>query len=230
MKKTLLLLALAALVAICGDAQATPSSIVASPVYSDCICLADTGWSNSVSLPKFDSSLGTLDHIEFTITGTVSGWSGYENLKVDGVNTITTNLQASLTLQRPNASLLVVALPAVTNTAPNVPQYDGVTDWAGTSGGTYGSSTSPVTASKTESNTSYSPSDFTLFTGTGNITLPVVAVGISTATDTEGNVASTFVTQAGACASVQYFYEVPEPMTMSLLALGGLAVVRRKRA
>lgn len=191
--------------------------------YSDSIPLSTTNWASSVSVPKFNPALGTLLSIDFTLTGYVQGSAKFESLDAQAA-TITMNLSASVKLHRPDLSVLAVSLPLV-STTDNATAYDGTFDFGGTSGHSYfglsGSDT--VTTSSPPP-----PSDLVLFTGLGNITLPVDATGASNGSGA-GNLILQFATDASADVTVKYTYKVPEPGSLGLLSLAFLRMLRRRR-
>ena len=153
-----------------------------------------------MSFPKFDLQGVCLDSVCFTLDGHVQGIAKFESL--DGAPaTVTMNLASTLTLQRPDATPLVVTIP-LAQTVDNVTAYDGVTDFAGTSGKTYPS----LSGDKAESFCTHASADLALFTGAGNIVLPVVATGTSNGSGA-GNLILQFATDASAGASVTYYYE-----------------------
>jgi hypothetical protein len=47
--------------------------------YSDSVVLSDPNWSQSLTIPKFDSSLGTLTAVTFQLSGMVMGDIKLEN-------------------------------------------------------------------------------------------------------------------------------------------------------
>jgi hypothetical protein len=223
MKHFCVLVSVALIVACCGPALVAHGGTV---TYTDSVPQTVTNWNNSVSVPLFDPSLGTLDSVSFTMTGYVQGTGQFESLDATP-STVTMDLAATLKLKRPSGSTLVISLPDF-NTSDNVTAYDGITDFGGTSGKTY----SNVGANDTESVNTSSPSDMTLFTGVGNITLPVSATGSSNASG-PGNIVESFATTAWADVSVTYNYQVvPEPSTLALLGIGaiGLLAWRRRQA
>ena len=187
--------------------------------YNDSIPLSSTNWSDSITVPQFDPSLGDLVSVTFELTGTVEGDTGFESRDAEE-STVTLDLIAILTLKRPDNSNLLVAIPTASETE-TVSAYDGTLDFAGSSGRTYDN----LTDTQTETATTFNPADLTLFMGTGNITLPVTAKGASSATGS-GNLVLFFSTNASADVEVTYSY-IPEPATLVFLGLGSLFFLRR---
>ena len=202
----------------------TLPALAGSITYTDSIPFQTTNWDLSVSIPKWDPALypgQTLDQVIFSLGGAVKGSIKFESLDAAPA-TVTTQLKAQITLQRPDLTTLVVVLPVASNT-DNVAEYDGITDYAGTSGKTYPS----LSASDSETSTSPPPaSDLLLFSGSGNITLPVKAEGQSSGSGA-GNLLVQFSSEANADVSVTYVWS-PEPASLGLLALGALTVLRRR--
>lgn len=191
--------------------------------YMDTIPLQSTNWVNSVSIPKFNPALGFLDSIELKLKGNVEGSIEFESLDA-GPATVTTSLAAMIQLKRPDNSLITAVTPNF-NTSDNVTAFDGVIDFGGGSGRSY------FDLNAMELSTYDSPpplSDLALFTGVGNILLPVQATAVSTAGGA-GNLLAAFVTNAGATVMVTYNYTIPEPATMGLMSLGALGLLRRRR-
>jgi hypothetical protein len=204
-------------------ALSAASAQAATISYNDSIPLSSTNWNSSVSIPLFNPGLGTLTSIDFYLEGYVEGSAKFESLDAAPA-TITMNLAANINLQRPDLSNLAVVLPLAA-TIDNVTAHDGVIDFGGTSGKTY-----PMLSDLDSTTTSSPPplSDLVLFTGIGNILLPVSAMGSSSGSGA-GNLLQQFNTSASAFVEVTYHYDVPEPATISLLGLGALALIRRRR-
>jgi hypothetical protein len=170
-------------------------------VYTASIPLATTNWSQSMSIPKFDHPC-MLDSVCFELMGYVEGAAKFESLDAAPA-TVTMNLQATITLNRPNNTPLVTVIPLV-QTVDNVTAFDGVIDFGGTSGRTY----EGLSGDATESACVSSPEDLDLFTGDGNILLPTTAIGTSSGSGA-GNLILQFNTSASAGVQVTYFYTCP---------------------
>lgn len=173
--------------------------------FSDSIPLQSTNWDGTVSIPKFNPALGTLQTIQFTLSGNVQGTARAESM--DNQPTIVnTQFSADLTLTRPDMSVIVVTIP-IANFSDAFTSFDGTLDFMGTSGATHAG----INVSDSDMVVSPPPaSDLILFTGAGNIVLPVTARGSSLATGS-GNLITQFTTMASASVEVCYTYEVNTP-------------------
>ena len=217
-------------VAVAVAALAAPAT-AATISFSDSIALTTTNWSDSFDIQRFDPLLGTLTSITFQLSGTVTGNIRAESMD-NAPSTVSTNLQATITLTRPDTTVLAVVLP-VASFINSFTAFDGTVDFGGTSGVTQ------LGATATSATTTVSPppvSDLALFTGIGSILLPAHANGSSNASGS-GNLITQFQTNAEASVTVTYTYttatiEVPEPASLALFGAGllGLGLVRRRRA
>lgn len=188
--------------------------------YTDSFPLTNGNWNGNFTLPQFDSSLGTLTEVDFSMSGGVQGNATVTNTDV-APEDITTNIAANLYLKNPGgATTIVLSSPDWTTTDYSVPVGGNVTH-------TNESSIDPET-------NSYDPSDgskFTQFIGSGNIILPVVALN-ATGASAGGDVDADLSSQSSADVSVTYDYTpIPEPATLGLAIVGGsLAMLRRRRS
>jgi hypothetical protein len=186
-------------------------------------------WTKSVTIPKFDPALGTLTSITYKLTADVTGTPVVTNYATTSQNFGVT-LKATVTLERPDDSPLVVSIPLVNSPVTSVsagPPPNGNNPY------TFG------TLNKTDSESAVAPpplTDLVLFSSTGpsdlTITLPVATVAHDTYTG-HGNDGCLFHTTADAQVEVDYHFYTPEPGTLGLLGLGlplaGVWFRRRKQ-
>lgn len=170
---------------------------------SDSISLATTTWNQRVTIPKFDAALGDLTGIQFTLSAHATGSAAAESL--DGSpSTVTMQFQTTLTLTRPDNSVIVVAVP-LANFMDALTTFDGTVDFGGTSGVSHPN----LSASDAQTVNSNTLADLALFTGPANnpgrITLPVSAAGTSTASGA-GNLITQFTSFAECTVTVCYSF------------------------
>lgn len=128
-------LGIAGLMAL-GLAAGTPAKAPSATVsYSASFPMSATDWNGTLYIPRFDPSLGTLTGIDFLLAGSVMGDAKFENLDAES-RVVTTNLQARITLSRPDLSAIAVTTPAVVN-VDSAGAFDDVVDYGGPSGRTY---------------------------------------------------------------------------------------------
>lgn len=194
--------------------------------YDATFTMARTNWSANLVIPKFDPALGNLVRVSWTLNGDVTGSASFESLDASDA-TITTSLAATITMFRPDNSVLDVVIPVVNN-SDAATAFDGTIDFAGTSGKAYEN----LSGTDTASDNTTDSGDLALFTAMSlgeTISLPVTAVGSSSGSGA-GNLLLLFNTFAGADIKVMYEYElIPAPGALALLGLGGLVAGRRRR-
>lgn len=168
--------------------------------FTDSIPLQPTNWTSSVTVPKFDPNLGTLTSIDYTLSATATGAARVESLD-NQPSVVTLTFQSTITLTRPDNSVIVVTIPQV-QFMDSLSAADGLLDFDGTAGESH---ENLMTTDSDSVTSPPPPSDLALFTGPGTITLPVIATGQSTAQGS-GNVISQFVSNASASLTVCYNY------------------------
>ena len=212
-------------------AVASPAS-AAVITYSAEIPSDQTDFSTTVGIPKFDPTLGTLTSVSFTLFGEVTGDLWVENRNRSNAVTVTSKLEATLTLYHPDNTTIVVTVPRQVF-SDTLALYDRTLDFGGTSGRTHAAI--DASSSSSSSVTSSLPFDLALFTGPGSIILPMTANGTSSY-DGTSNISFQADPDANGLVTVSYTYSVasvPEPMALSLFGVGlaghGVAVQRRRR-
>jgi len=162
--------------------------------------LTVTNWKDAtMSIPKFNGVPECLQSICFELSGHVEGNAKFESL--DGAPaTVVMNLQATVTLSRPDLTTLVTVIPLV-NSSDNVSAFDGTIDFGGTSGKSY----IGVSGDKIESACTSTVADKALFCGSGNIDLPVSGAGTSNGSG-PGSLILQFNTNASSQVTVTYTY------------------------
>jgi len=192
------------LLALALSSTALSAAAQQTVCYTDSIPLQPTNWSLSVSVPKFDPSLGTLNLVDVCITGQITGSYGVESLDA-GPSWAMMQLSAAVELRRPDASPIAQAMPASPMVTYPLTPFDGTLDFGGTSG----ASQSGISVLTTAQIDLTSPADLALFTGApgapGSIVLPVSAMGTSTAMG-GGHLITYFQSQAAGIVSICYDY------------------------
>lgn len=156
------------------------------------------GWNKNCVINKFDSSLGNLEKVIFTLDGSIQVTEyKVENVQTNSVNlnsTLTSNITATLP-----GSTSVLSAPSVSYTR-TLAAFDGTSDYAGPSGFQFPtqSNTKQVVKEIIDSNKSQ-------FIGSGSITIPVQSDGSTTVT-ISSNADYRVRTEAKATCKVKYEY------------------------
>ncbi len=201
--------------------------------YSDSISQTTTNWSNVLTVSKFDTSLGTLNSVTITFGGSVVSNAKVESLDATS-STITAKSSAELKLSYSDGTLLFDETPTNSKTF-NASAFDGMIDFGGTSGHSFGNVT--ATISPNDMTVLTSGAEFAAFQGTGTYSFSTSTNDHSSTTGA-GNLISQISTTAGDSVSVTYDYtptsSVPEPSTAVTAAIGvvvcGLVHRLRRRA
>ena len=184
----------------------------------------------SIVLPTFDTTLGTLNSISFTVGGSVTTVFAGQDLS-GNPNNVTLTSSANISLYAPPgpasaSSLITFVIPS--NALPAFPVA---------ANAPFGPQT--VIANGTSSAANYTGSFLPFETvGLGSIVLPVSGNGSSSASDSNGNILTSIRTTASAFGAVTYNFTptttgVPEPGSVAMLIAGGMTgagfFIRRRR-
>ena len=198
--------------------------------------LSYTDFTKDLLIPLFDPSLGQLQSAQLTITGQLVGGAEYENPNAHPAQggtlqyTLTQNMNVTLGAQN---YLSLSPVTTATLNIPAPPAFDGILDYAGTSGAKF----QGINTNQVKTFTYTTPTSLAAFVGTGNDDFRVT-------TDTFvtmgwGGLNGVWVgsySLADVTVDMQYTYQaavvaVPEPGVGMLFGLGlvGIVVMRRYR-
>ncbi len=166
--------------------------------YTDSIPGQRTDWDDTLNVPQFDPADGILTGVAITVTGSVSGSIGYENLG-DNAARIRLGHVVSLTVELPDGQLIATLPSALFDQV--VPGFDGVNDFAGDSGDLF-----IIDSSEQDSRRLQGSSDLSPFLGTGNVTFPASARGLANVFGPGNYEAELQAKSAGALITVRYIF------------------------
>ncbi|MFV0643071.1 MAG: choice-of-anchor E domain-containing protein [Sphingomonadaceae bacterium] len=203
---------------IIGLSQAGNAATVS---YSDSVAMDYTNWVETLSIPQFDASLGTLNSVKLLLTGYVEGLIRAENTAPNSSTSLEMRLTARIAATSDGVEL-VRTFPMVLHTEA-LAASDGTLDFGGTSGFTsewlYGTDTDSATLTM----------DLASYIGAGTVDFVMSGLGISDHSG-GGNVIVAFTQLAAADLEVTYDYSpIPLPASAPLL-LGGIALLGRAAA
>ena len=213
-----------------GVALATGAN-AATVAFTDSFGLATTNWTHAIGASQFNGALGTLNSATFTFTDDIVQSFKGENTG-NSPDTLTPIAGAQFLFRRSLATLLSTTVSGA-GTAFNATAFDGLSDFAGTSGTVFANVTANGTGTFTVTGAALAA---LIGSGTvGSAGYDVRAIGNGSIQTDNGNLDSSISTQARYNLRLVYDFTprtttVPEPGSMALfgVALAGLAVLRRK--
>lgn len=167
--------------------------------YAAHLPLTTTDWTKTIDIPQFDPFLGTLTRVTLTNTGFVSSSISVESLDITS-KTLTGTVFARFTLNGPSIvsqTMNALGTAGILNAGP----YDGIADYAGTSGIAFPS----ASASASTSFNRTAAGTLAQFTGLGTVVFTEATLGLSGAVGS-GNFQALVQTEASATLRVAYFY------------------------
>ncbi len=231
MMKSKLSMSIAGIAAIVcmGTAEA------ATLTYSGSIGSTLTDWSQSPSLSKFDTSLGTLNSVTLYMSGTVSGSiSAYNNTAGTITNAGSVGLTSTMTATMPTGTWTLGGNASAVD--GNAMQFSilPAKNW---SIGTITAGQTKTFSVGTGSDEGYAfatdTSTLSLFKGAGTVNLGISATGLASSSVKAGIDVINPIIDAASSYSVVYNYTeappVPEPAAALLLLLGSTGILLRRR-
>lgn len=158
-----------------------------------------TNWNINCPINQFDPALGDLQSISVSMHSDINSTAYIESTDPTPIS-VSAQVSASVTLQRPDNSTLVNTLPLYSANYP-LSAFDGIINYSGTSGVTAPN----LIASQSDTLITTTASDLALFTGTSTVNLPVVASGIASFNGS-ANLATLVDTLAASQITVSYSY------------------------
>lgn len=180
----------------------------AAPIYPGL-----TDWTKQLIFPQFDASLGTLQEVELLFEGTINTTMLIANRSVS-TSTGRANTHVEMYIDFGSQELCLIDLIS--------PRFDYILPAGGTV-------TSGVLSQSGSFITSYfSPADLATFIGPGTINFNAFTATETFIANNGGNTEASQLTEAGLTGSIRYTYHTPEPACLSILIIGGLALLRRR--
>lgn len=230
-----------------GTAMAQTSALTTTGPFSGAVPVQQTDYMESIAIPKFDTSLGTLDSVVLTFGGSVEGLAGADNTAASTVDNATLELAADLTLSEPTLGNIFTIKPSGSETfSLGSDEGEVLSDFTGSDGVLF----DDINGTASDTVTYSDPGFLSVFSGATDPLFAVDALAASMASGS-GNIDQLFRTRAGADLAVTYSYipvpivvnpdppsgggnsgsqGVPEaPATLSLAAIAALGLLARRQ-
>jgi hypothetical protein len=176
-----------------------------------------TDWIGTLAFPQFDPSAGILESVEIDLSGSMSTTLTVTN-NAAGASSGRAYTHLELTVQDVGGNLNAPIDVDGPSFHYNLASQDTVTSGL-------------LTASFGSSNTYLAPAVLAEFTGGGSVDLSAGTYTETALYNTGGNTYAKQVTDAdltGDVTCTYTYYQVPDPASLTVLGLGGLALLRRR--
>jgi hypothetical protein len=226
--KGLYLVAMVAVIALCGVGTAQASGWTTNITTSTPIGSTLTDWTQSFSFPKYQTAWsggGTLTQIDFTVSSSLDTYFSITNSSPAISTGILVKTEITISIKDPSLLLAFTNLnPWVDSILPSTSFGWILAPGAITNLGTYTSTASGIIKTYTDAGV------MSEFTGIGSILLPANAHAETLESYAGGNVDIAQITHASLTGSITYWATtIPEPSTVLLVGLGLAAVAWRLR-
>ena len=186
------------------------SAWAAETEYTQSIPLTETDFVQTISIPKFNSTLGELERVEISFSGRLRGAVQFESLD-NQPSVVTTEMVATLALTGPGGAPLASASPTAIR-SKQLQAFDGVLDFNGVSGGAFNNL---MAADVSNVKVLSDPADLAPFLGSGNVQLAMRATATASGSGA-GNLALNYTALTSAQINVKYVYEAAVNPAISL--------------
>jgi hypothetical protein len=215
-------------VLLCIIAMASMANADIATVSFNAHYSGGTGITQVLSVPQFDSSLGTLQSVQIDFGVSADGWVGMENKNANtgGNKTLYTWLDdthvthGDVQLQLGASTLSSVDWSVENTYTEYLAAFDGIIDYAGASGW------QTTFLDKSDSGSALYDSDLESYIGNGTVNFNLVSSSTGVLSSSAQVSTSMGVTGTGD-VTITYTY-TPEPATLAILGLGGLLLRRKK--
>jgi len=180
------------------------------------IASSKTDWTGGLTFAKFNPMLGTLQSVTIKVSSAM-----------DTILTITNDSPSSSSGSAKTELQVSVQDTGGNLNAPQIDLFSSSFTYNLASGQSV--SSGHLLKNTTDEQTYTLQAILDEFTGSGSIVLPASTFTQTWLTNTGGNTFASQVTNASLTGEVTYTYSVPEPATMSLLGLGAVALLRKRR-
>ncbi len=206
-----------------GVVGASAQADLASVSYSASVPVTGSDWTEMLSLPRFDPSLGDLESVTLSVEGSFAGSFDFENMS-NGLFQVfdqSRKWNVRVLWEETRATELLSIQDEWTRDVLELAPFDGTIDFAGPSG-----NSDSFTGSASDS---VSLLNLTDFIGGGSVSFTIDHDAPFSFNTVGGSYVFGAFSTAGVTLTITYDYIIPAPGSFAALVFGGLAAARRRR-